>query len=177
MPLIHTKAAAGKAGQEDELIEELARELVAEANADQPVVQPFILEQTMRASNALHVAVVWEKWRLIHAGGRGSVIMKAYEIAAKDRVDLITIAMGVTTEEAIDLGLLPYGIETTVRKDGDVTVEQIRTWMKEEGAMATPSGLLLRLPNCELAKSAYDRLVRKSSPNHWALVQTDLPDG
>lgn len=177
MPLIQSNTLTNQTDDENQLVQELYDEMVRAVNTSQPITQPFIIEQKISPTNYLHVTVVWEKWRLISAGRRGAVIMKAYEKAAPDRVNDITIAMGVTTEEAIDLGLLPFEVVPTIRKSDDFTEEQQKMLMKDEGAIATPSGLSLRFPSRNLADTVCERLWDKSSRNYWAVVQMTSPQG
>jgi hypothetical protein len=179
MPLIRSKIVPDTVDREDELVQELSRELMSEESTDQPITQPFIIEHKMPPTQYLHVSVVWEKWRLIPAGRRGGIIMKAYEKTASDRVNDITIAMGITTEEAVDLGLLPFAVVPTIRKNDQISEEQVVQWMKEEGAILTSSGLILRFPNKDLAEAAWERLIQKpkSSRKYWAVVTTTPSQG
>ena len=172
MPVIHSTTGNPDTARAtvDDMVRELAAELNANVDSNQPLCQPIILEQEHR-TQALHVFVIWEKWRLIDAGERSRAIMQAYEQAAPDRVERITIAMAVTTDEAISLGLLPYGIVSTT-KDGELAPEKIRTLMIQEGAVETPTGLLLRFPSQSAAELAWRRLTKQTSPEYWALVHT-----
>lgn len=155
----------------DEMLAVLKQELAAPPSLDAPLRQPLIIEQDLPQTQTLHVAVVWEKWRLVEAGERSAMVLHAYERAAPGRVDAITIAMGVTTDEAIDLGLLPYGIIPTIKKDEPLTRDAARVLMREEGAVDTPSGLMLAFPNEESATAAYRRLVAKTKPEYWTITQ------
>lgn len=171
MPLIRQQQRTDETEHEADLVKRLAQELTRETSPDEPIVQPLIFEQPLRG-DALHVIVAWERWRAIPASRRSSVIMKAYETAAADRVDKITIAMGVTTHEAIELNLLPYQIEPAIKKNDEISDEKVWRLMKNEGAVETAHGLILAFPDITSAKKAMDRLVAKSSPDYWSVVKS-----
>src|SRR5262249_2770979 len=111
MPVIRPQLSQEQPQREESLVQQLAAELTAVPDTTAPMRQPLIIEEPLGQADSLHVSVIWEHWRLIDAGRRSLAILNAYELAAPDRVNQITIAMGVTTEEAVDVGLLPYGIE------------------------------------------------------------------
>ena len=168
MPRI-VSTAKDDEGHEAALAAELARELERDPSPEEPFAQPIIFERDVPQTKTVHVTVVWEKWRSVGIDARDRIIMQAYEKIFPDKVDQITIAMGMTTDEAVDVGLLPYGIEPMVRA-GELTDEQVRTMMRNEGAVETPSGLQLRFPSLELANRAYERLAAGSDQKHWSIV-------
>jgi hypothetical protein len=117
------------------------------------------------------VAVIWERWQRVPAAERGGIIVRAYERSAPDRVDGITIAMGVSLNEAIGLGLMPFGVVPTVRKGESIEEHKVRELMLAEGAVETPSGLLLRFPTQESALACYRRLAERTRPEYWAVTE------
>jgi hypothetical protein len=170
MPLIRSQSSPETAGIK-ELVQELAGELRSPLDVSRPLRQPVIIENEVGTERTLHVVVIWERWQLIPAPDRSSVIMQAYESAASDRIERIMMTLGVTLEEAVDLGLMPYGIEPTVRKTDEACPENVERLMRQEGAVVTPSGLLLRFPSLEGANASYERLARQSDPRFWAIVK------
>ncbi len=156
---------------EDELVDELAAEL---RNPSESTRQPLIIEEQLNDPKLLTVFVVWEKWRLISAGARGRVIMEAYRRAQSQRHERIAHAIPATTEEAVQLGLLPYAIEPMLLKTERDNSDEVYKLMQAEGAVATPSGLVLRYPRLDWAHAAYERL-NKQIPDCWAIVKIEHP--
>jgi len=91
--------AAGHA----QLVERLAEEW---RSPDPAATEPVILEEKDRSGDVVHVYVVWSDWANMDRVHRGEVIMDAAErILPLDAVLKITIAMGLTPEEADRFGL------------------------------------------------------------------------
>jgi hypothetical protein len=171
MPLIRSKSPLQSTPAEHELVQELVREIGESADVNKPLRQPIVIENEIPQTDAFHVTVIWERWRLVTAGHRSGVIVRAYEQAAPDRADKITIALGATTEEAIDLGLLPFAVGTTVKNGDSVDPKYLRKLMRDEGAVESPSGMLLCYPSMDSAMAARERLARLSKPEYWAVIE------
>lgn len=95
----------------DELAAELSRppdELDTESMVSgTPSGVPEIFEEETRRG-PVHVTVVWDKWSTLAGEARGNVILEAYrKVQGEDAVRRISIAMGVTRDEAKRLGLFP----------------------------------------------------------------------
>lgn len=169
MAVIRTKAGESSTIQEDVLRRELARELQAPADDTRPMRQPIIFENEVTADGALHVIVVWERWLLARDGNRAKIIHEAYESGAPDRAERIVTATGVTTEEAVGLGLLRWRVKYTGED-----WEKVRQFFEDEGAIVTPFGPQLRLPDRVSAEDAYRRLVAATGdPEHLRIVEDD----
>jgi hypothetical protein len=168
MPLIRSNSVAPGS---DELVAILVSELRQSVTSDQPVHQPIILENEIGQTHTLHVVVIWQRWQIVPTGQRSGLIIRAYDEAAADRADRITIAMGVTTEEAIELGLLPFEVVPVIRKEDNIDAETVRELMREEGATESANRIVLRFPSLEMAESAFRRLCSKSSTDYWAVRQ------
>lgn len=171
MPRIRTGETGATDAQASKLTQLLADEMKKEVDLGQPLEQPIIVENKIGRSGSLHVAVIWERWGLVPAGERSRIVFKAYEQVDPDQVDSITIALGATTLEAIDLGLLPYGVEPTIKEGDGVSPQRVDELLQGERAVATPSGLILRFPSRDAAEAARQRLVEKSDERFWALVR------
>jgi hypothetical protein len=88
-----------------ELIQELKPQTLAQA-AMKDKNAPVIIEEQMRNSDRLQVYVKWEKWAGVREDHRGAAILDAFEKAlGQEYARRIIIAMGVTPEEAEDLGI------------------------------------------------------------------------
>jgi hypothetical protein len=85
----------------------LVQKLVAEwksGNSLNP--QPVILEERDRRSSLVHVYVIWDEWAAVDRVMRSEIIMDAAEKhLPANEVDNITIAMGLTADEAKRMGI------------------------------------------------------------------------
>src|SRR5437660_10802574 len=90
-----------------ELIDILSKELRVNAGR-LPLRQPFIFEQEIPQTGTYHVIVFWERWNEVPPEQRASIIMDSYERVDPALVPNLTIVVGATVDEAIDLNLLPY---------------------------------------------------------------------
>ncbi|MCB9865070.1 MAG: hypothetical protein H6816_00310 [Phycisphaerales bacterium] len=171
MPLIRSKSASNLAQLEAELSHELAAELKNSVDADKPLRQPIILENEIPQTSSFHVAVIWERWRQIPASHRSGVIVQAYAQVAPQRADRVTIALGATAEEAVDIGLLPFAIVSTIKNGDPVEPQRLTQLMRDEGAVESSTGLLLGFPSRDAALAAYERLAHQSKREYWAVVE------
>ncbi len=90
----------------------------------------------------MDVIVVWKELEGLWAEDRSQVILDAYQ----DQRDRISMAMGVTYQEAIDQQLLPYTVVPMTRH-GEVDPAALRRAMLEEGGIALDGGKVdLRFP-------------------------------
>ena len=112
-----------------------------------------------------------------HSLGRpAGIILDAYKrldaahAESPAKTNKITIASGLTWEEADRQGFFPYSISPDAHPD-DVPPDQVRRAMLEEGGIETPAGVKLRFKLRESAEKAYARLQRRSPQAHWSLNQ------
>lgn len=85
------------------LVDELATAL-----AGRSVAGMSIRDEPVAGSRYRHLTIVWDKWKGISQQDRSKAILDAYEIVHSDekwRVLEITLAMGLTTDEAKKLNL------------------------------------------------------------------------
>ena len=67
---------------------------------------PVIIEEQMRNSDRLQVYVKWARWSGIREDHRTAAILDAYEQElGRDYAGRIVIALGLTQDEARDLGI------------------------------------------------------------------------
>jgi hypothetical protein len=84
-------------------VDELAAEWIKPSRSD----EPLILEERGRDKKIEHVYVVWSKWHQVDRVERSEIIMDAAEKKlAPDEALNITIAMGLTPDEARRMGLI-----------------------------------------------------------------------
>lgn len=88
----------------DALVGELAAEWMTPSGNPEPI----ILEERGRDRKLVHVYVVWGKWQHLERIERSEIIMDAAEKKlSPDDVLNISIAMGLTPDEAKRMGLVP----------------------------------------------------------------------
>lgn len=87
--------------EQSKLTSRLAKEWTTPTNAAEPV----ILEESDRGG-VVHVYVVWGDWAQLTREQRGEIIMDAAErVKPRDQLLKITIAMGLTPDEADRFGI------------------------------------------------------------------------
>src|SRR5437763_15158350 len=100
------------------------KKLVQEFAAASTNLQPLILEERIRATGSRHVRVIWDRWKDIPDEQRAAIILDAYtEAEGPEAAEEITIADGMTPREALALGLLPYKIVPTRKKNDPLEPE------------------------------------------------------
>ena len=153
-----------------DLVKELAQEWKDETKAKQPLIYENEISQT----RSLHVLVVWDKWANIEDRERSAIILEAFQSAFPERGPVITIALGLTMEEAIAMGYFPYKIEPLVGEMDEAEKDAIEKIMlaENENAIRTTNGLELRYRTFQEAFEAYERLNTKR-PGCWNLNPGD----
>jgi hypothetical protein len=92
-----------------DLLGAIAQELMNDQQQG-PVDAPYIEEEEIRQTDNLHVTVLWDnpKWARLSPVERSRVILAAYEqVRGASEMLRITIALGLTHEEAARLGVVP----------------------------------------------------------------------
>lgn len=82
------------------LVNQLADELTSETPKG-----PRIVEEEQRGG-FWHITVIWDAWAAIAAEDRGRIIMDAYKLRRTDLLSKISVALGVTPDEAKKLGIV-----------------------------------------------------------------------
>lgn len=155
--------------------EKLVKRLVHELKSPGTDSQPLILEQIVEATGSRHVHVLWDEWRHLSEEQRSSIIEEAYREAegAKAAAD-ITLASGVTPEEAMVLGLLPYKVVSTrKRHEARPPMADYKKAIKVEArnTLLGPTASELRYPRLEDAEEAKKRLQKALPGSEWSVVQ------
>ena len=87
------------------LVQSLARELQRNQPKGPPNA-PRIIEESFRYGDFKQVTVIWDAWKDIAPEDRGRIIVQAYEkVEGREGVMKITLALGLTHQEAQRLGL------------------------------------------------------------------------
>ncbi len=154
--------------------DKLVKKLVQEFTASSPNLQPLILEEQIAPTRSRHVRVIWDTWKDLTDEQRTAVIMEAYKQAEGEEVaDQITIAEGVTAQESLALGLLPFKVVPMRKKDEKVSPEDYQKAVTDEArrTLLGPKAKELRYARPEDAEEASKRLQRALPGSSWAVVQ------
>ena len=86
-------------------LSKLVKRLASEWSKPTKAAEPVILEEASRGP-VVHIYVVWSDWANLTREQRGEIIMDAAErVKSKKQLLQITIAMGLTPEEADRFGV------------------------------------------------------------------------
>ena len=154
--------------------ERFVKKLVQEFTAPCTNPQPLILEEQVPSTKSRQVRVIWDAWKDLSDEQRSAVIADAYtEAEGPEAAAEITIAEGVTPQEALALGLLPFKVVPARKRDEAAAPEDYRKAVAGEarrtllGAKAKD----LRYARVEDAEQARERLEKAVPGSSWAVVQ------
>jgi hypothetical protein len=154
--------------------DKLVKRLVQEFSPGAAGLQPLILEEHVPSAQSRQVRVIWDAWKDIPDDDRGAVIVDAYtQVEGTDAAEDIAVADGVTPQEALALGLLPYKILPVRKAEDKETFERQRAALAAEakntllGARAKE----LRFARLEDAEASRKRLEAATPGSSWAVVQ------
>jgi hypothetical protein len=150
---------------------DLAAQLYEAMRTGSPNGQPLVFVNRIGTSGALSVTVVWQAWSDLGHQARSDIIADAYRKVGPEKVP---IALGVTFEEAISSGILPFSIVPLVRESDPISRDWIRACLIKEGAVETSGGLVLRFADSGQAQEAYRRLIQAAPGPYWSIVH-ELP--
>lgn len=153
------------------MVDAIAREL--QSKEQYPIRQPLIIEEEIPQTSTMHVMVIWERWAEVPNELRSRLILDAYEKVQPEAVPNITIALGATVSEGIELNLLPYQIVTTRRKDDPVSAKDLELAMRAEGAVVADGGLKLAFSNQQMAEEVFRRLEDRVPGPYWAIQKVE----
>lgn len=166
MPVIRGLSPASTLSSErrDELLRQLEQELAGQRVADGPLIFEIPLEQ----SSKIDVIVVWQKFAPLLSEDRTNLILAAYA----DTQANISLALGVTRDEALDQQVLPYAV-VPMSRAGEANDDELRNAMLDEGGIAiSPRTVELRFPTMAMAETAHRRLCDRMPHGYWSIVQT-----
>ena len=160
-------------------VQALTDELSALLRPVLPCGEPLIVENRIAQTKSIHVAVIWDQWSDLFPQDRSKVILNAYAKVKRLRGSIITVAMGLTSEEAMRMGFLSYSIVTTRRKSDKASLDSLAKAMATAGGIVVKVGSAtqLRFATLEQAENAYRDLSQKVPGPYWAIVQEQsLPE-
>jgi len=132
----------------------------------------MLIEHEMQTTKTLQVTVIWDRWDGVNIGDRSVIITSAYEKANRQHGWHITVAIGLTPQEAIDTDLLPFQIITMCRKSDPVSLTELERAMTNvgDGVFVKKRGGL-RFPTFERAHAALQELTNQFDPKYWSIMQ------
>ena len=92
----------------------LEGQLHQEWNEPQPgTIEPVIIEESERQQSPSQLYVIWNEWKGMSQYDRSKIILNVYEsLRGRDAALNVTLAMGVTPEEAERMGIEYAPLET-----------------------------------------------------------------
>jgi hypothetical protein len=169
MPVIRGRSKANALTPERR--EQLREQLTGELSGQRIPGGPLIFEIPLEQSDKMDVIVVWNEFEGLWAEDRSQVILDAYQ----DQRDRISLAMGVTYQEAIDQQVLPYMVVPMTRR-GEVDPAELRRAMLEEGGIALGDEKVdLRFPSLAMAEAAHQRLRDRLPQGYWSISWNVAP--
>ncbi len=136
--------------------------------------EPYIVQDRIPQTQSRHVVVIWDAWEQLDGAERGKIITDAFEDAGI--ADAIRVAMGITQQEALDMGYLPYQTVSNWKKsDGEEVRGAIKKAIENTAGIRVQAGssMQLRYPTMELAQEAYRRLSELVKGPYWAIIKQD----
>jgi hypothetical protein len=153
----------------DSFVKKLAQELKAtSAN-----LQPLIIEEQVPSTKSRHVHVIWDRWKELDDEQRSAVIVDAYTQAeGPETAATITIADGVTPQEALALGLLQFKVAPARKKTDLIPLEAYQAAQAREAqnTLLGQRAKELRYARLEDAQEACERLKLALPGSSWSVV-------
>lgn len=145
--------------------------LVAEREGKAPPGGPVIFEIPLDQPDKLDVMVVWDEWAEVRSEDRTRLIQEAY----KDKTDLLALALGVTYQEALIQGVLPFRVQPRLATQPKFSKEKLRTAYWSVGGLAGPEGRMdLRFPTRTTAEEAVRQLEKRLPGSQWMISYADV---
>ena len=154
------------------LVSDLAAQLRRGLNLD----EPYLIQDRIPQTRTRHVVVIWDAWGDLDRPARGKVIADAFQAAKLLNSDRIAVSMGLTQQEALELGYLPYQIIANWKpSDGKKTFQRLRDALENTPGVQvrTGSSLQLRYPTLEYAQEAYRQLTKAVPGPYWTIVREE----
>jgi len=153
--------------QKDSLLSRLADERQGRSTQGGPVIFEIPLEQ----SDKLDVMVVWDAWQGVRSEDRTKLIQEAY----REQQDNLALALGVTYEEAIEQGLLPFRVRMKFGSQPRFREEEIRSAYLSVGGFVRPEDIIeLRYPSRTVAEETVRQLEERLPGTEWVVSYADV---
>jgi hypothetical protein len=65
---------------------------------------PTVIEEELR-NGSIYITVIWDEWNDLQTDERGRIIMDAYALRRREVLPKISMALGLTSQEASKLGI------------------------------------------------------------------------
>lgn len=154
--------------------ERFVKKLVQEFTASSTNLQPLILEEPVPSTKSRHVRVIWNAWKDLSDEQRSAVIVDAYAQAeSPEAAAEITIAEGLTPQEALAFGLLPFKVVPARKTSDPVPLTDYQTALAVEArnTLLGAKAKELRYAWAQDAEQALERLQQALPGSSWVLVQ------
>jgi hypothetical protein len=152
------------------LITQLAKRIRGPLSLD----EPYIIQDRVPQTRSRHAIVIWDAWSDLDRAERGRIIAEAFEDAGVH--DAIRVALGLTQQEALNMGYLPIQIVSNWKNaDGARVLRAIKKAMHDARGVhvRTGSSVQLRYPTLEHAREAYRDLGAAIPGPYWAIVKEE----
>lgn len=170
MPRYIRTSAARRSPKHDRLVSRLAQEFRTAGES----LMPLILEDHLPVTKSRHVHVIWDAWSGIPDEDRATIIVDAYAKAeGEPAASEVTVADGVTPQEALALGLLPFKVVPACKRNDPVPAEAYDAALHAEARNTVLGGKAreLRYARVEDADQGCARLERALPRSRWAVIQ------
>ena len=169
MPVIRGRSSETKLA--DDRRNSLLERLVAEREEKAAPGGPVIFEIPLDQPEKLNVMVVWDEWEGVRSEDRTQLIQEA--IRTKQMISLSPL--GVTYQEAIEQGVLPFRVRLKFGPQPKFTEEKVRTACLSVGGFAGPEGSVeLRFPTRTTAEEAVKQLKKRLSGSQWVVSYANV---
>jgi hypothetical protein len=168
MPVIRSKP--GGQSLPENTKEALLKRLVAELEGNESSDGPVIFEMPIFQSDKIDVMVIWQDWKDVRSEDRVTLIKEAY----KDKADGLSLTLGLTLEEAIQEGALPYRVRLRFQEQPKFPEGVMENALLSVGAfLGTDGEVIMRFPTPETAEAARQRLSEKLPGSVWVVSHAD----
>jgi hypothetical protein len=166
----HILTSEGRHPQHNKFVKKLLREL----NSPGGAIQLFILEEHVAVTKSRHIHVIWDAWRYLSFEERAEIVLDAYGQAEGQSAEDIAVT-GLTPEEAVGFGLLPYKVQAVRWRDGRGSPEVFQKAFDEEAArtLLGSRASQLRYARLEDAEQALPRLRQSLPGSSWVVVKEE----
>ena len=154
--------------------EQLVTELTKELTRPRDIGQPIILEDETLETNSLRVHVIWERWAEWSGELRSRIVLESYERAfPKNARPQITLVLGLTVPEAVEMGLLPFKIVAARQRAGLPLTQEDRQALLDAGATMQLRGNdpQLRCATFDAAEATIKHLEKELPNSRWTIVE------
>ncbi|MFI5378995.1 MAG: hypothetical protein ACHRHE_06850 [Tepidisphaerales bacterium] len=152
----------------------LVSQLAARISGALTLEEPYILQDRVPQTASCHVVVIWDEWADMDRTERGRIIVDAFQDAGVK--DAVRVAMGLTQQEALRTGYLPYQVVANWKKsDGEPVFRRLKQTIERTPGVhvRTGSSEQLRYPTLEHAQEAYRHVSGAVAGPYWAIVKEE----